>query len=75
MQYSVSHVYSRSFFKNESKVNGHSSIPKVDNGKYPDASKWTTDDVVQFIISVGFNDQAEAFREQVIVNNGTQIIY
>ncbi|CAC5396251.1 unnamed protein product [Mytilus coruscus] len=55
-----------SFFKNASKENGHSSIPKIDNGKYPDASKWTTDDVVQFIISVGFKDQAEAFREQEI---------
>ncbi|CAG2210372.1 unnamed protein product [Mytilus edulis] len=61
-----SHLFCQIFFKNESKVNGHSSIPKVDNGKYPDASKWTTDDVVQFIISVGFNDQAEAFREQEI---------
>lgn len=61
------------FFTNDTtKANGnckltnHPSVPRIDNGLYPDASKWTVDDVVQFFISVGFRDQAEAFREQEI---------
>lgn len=57
---------SRSFSKNETTTNGPSTIPKIEKGKYPDASKWSTNDVVQFFMSVGFKEQAEAFREQEI---------
>jgi len=32
---------------------------------YPDASRWTIEEVVQFISSVGFKEHADAFKEQV----------
>lgn len=32
----------------------------------PDASDWTIDDVVKFFKDVGFTEQAEVFREQVL---------
>ena len=55
----------RSFFKNETTTKGLSTFPRIENGIYPDASKWTTEDVVQFFTYIGFKDQSEAFREQV----------
>lgn len=55
----------RSFFKNETTTKGLSTFPKIENGIYPDASKWSTEDVVQFFTSIGFKDQSEAFRDQV----------
>ena len=33
---------------------------------YPDATDWTIGDVADFLISAGFSEQAEVFREQVI---------
>lgn len=56
----------RSFFKNETTTKGLSTFPKIENGIYPDASKWSTEDVVQFFTSIGFKDQSEAFRDQEI---------
>ncbi|XP_005095868.1 atherin isoform X2 [Aplysia californica] len=33
---------------------------------YPDASNWTVDDVVKYLSSVGFSEEAKIFREQEI---------
>lgn len=33
---------------------------------YPDATNWSIDDVANFLISAGFSEQAEVFREQEI---------
>lgn len=46
------------------------SLPKLssytlEGAHYPDASSWSIDDVGSFFESIGFSDQADAFREQV----------
>ncbi|XP_069128390.1 sterile alpha motif domain-containing protein 13-like [Argopecten irradians] len=38
----------------------------IENGQYPDASKWKVEDVVRFFVNVGFTEQAEALKEQEI---------
>ncbi|XP_041359765.1 histone acetyltransferase KAT6B-like [Gigantopelta aegis] len=40
--------------------------PRLEGQIYPNASDWSIDDVVTFFKSVGFDEQAEAFREQEI---------
>lgn len=40
-------------------------IPKQED-PYPDASKWTVDDVVNFFREKGFEEQANAFKDQEI---------
>ncbi|OWF52006.1 Histone acetyltransferase KAT6B [Mizuhopecten yessoensis] len=41
-------------------------IIAIENGLYPDASKWKVEDVVHFFVNVGFKEQAEALKEQEI---------
>jgi len=36
------------------------------DGKYPDASKWKVEDVVRFFVNIGFKDQAQSLKDQVI---------
>lgn len=57
------------FFKirNESKL-FHPTPPKLRKlaeSEVPDASEWTIEEVVDFFRSLGFQQQADAFREQV----------
>ncbi|KAJ8305722.1 hypothetical protein KUTeg_016267 [Tegillarca granosa] len=47
------------------------SLPKLssytlEGAHYPDASSWSIEDVGSFFESIGFSDQADAFREQEI---------
>ncbi|XP_046366737.1 histone acetyltransferase KAT6B-like [Haliotis rufescens] len=64
-------VDNHSYFKEEVKPVKKSTepLPKepcLVDSVYPDASDWTIDEVVLFFMSVGFEAQAEAFREQEI---------
>ena len=36
-----------------------------DNATYPNASKWSIDQVVQYFTELGFISEAKAFKEQV----------
>lgn len=38
-----------------------------DNSTYPNASKWSIDEVVKYFTDLGFTHEAKAFREQVII--------
>lgn len=42
-----------------------SKVPRFTGNAYPDASDWSISDVVDFFVSAGFSEQAEAFRDQV----------
>lgn len=36
------------------------------DGKYPDASRWSVDDVVEYLASAGFKEESKVFHEQVV---------
>ncbi|XP_033737494.1 histone acetyltransferase KAT6A-like [Pecten maximus] len=42
------------------------AVSRPDASHYPDASRWTIEEVVIFFESIGFKEQADAFREQEI---------
>ena len=37
-----------------------------DTATYPNASKWTTEEVVKYFTDLGFTVEAKAFKEQVL---------
>ena len=41
----------------------------------PDAAEWSIDDVVKFFADLGYDEQAEVFREQVIIYHQTAWSY
>ncbi|KAH9515382.1 Histone acetyltransferase kat6a [Bulinus truncatus] len=50
--------------------NGHLNIPTtpkhIGDGRYPDASHWSVEDVVEYISSAGFPEESKVFYEQEI---------
>ena len=41
----------------------------TDTSTYPNASKWTTEEVVEYFTDLGFSNEAKAFQDQVISEN------
>ena len=41
----------------------------TDTSTYPNASKWTTEEVVDYFTDLGFSNEAKAFKDQVISEN------
>ncbi|XP_062382948.1 sterile alpha motif domain-containing protein 13-like [Sardina pilchardus] len=51
----------------ESKTNGSVETKNtVENGQFPDPSEWAVTDVVDYFKAAGFQEQADAFKDQEI---------
>lgn len=50
------------FINNEQLMVSYST---VENGQFPDPSEWAVTDVVDYFKAAGFEEQANAFKDQV----------
>nr|KAF6380202.1 sterile alpha motif domain containing 13 [Myotis myotis] len=56
----------------ENKENGSVGVKNsLDNGRPPDPADWAVVDVVNYFRTAGFEEQANAFQEQVTVSRET----